>query len=207
MAEKIDFSKVRFLIVDPNPLALQMLNDILSMLGATFVRRVTDYDKAMEVLKEGNIDILITEREITPKNGIELVDFIRNDPSSRDRLLPVIVLTARSEEPFVVEARDHGANEFVAKPYTVDSLYKRLSAVIAYPRSYVNAPGYFGPERRRKQLPFNGARSAWRRSQRAAAEAARRYQCGVEAGSRPARAEGLVLASAIRGDATRGQQG
>jgi len=157
MAEKIDFSKVRFLIVDPNPLALQMLNDILSMLGANYVRRATDYDKAFEVLKEGNIDILITEREITPKNGIELVDFIRNDPSSRDRLLPVIILTARSEEPFVVEARDHGANEFVAKPYTVDSLYKRLSAVIAYPRSFVSAPGYFGPERRRKQLPFNGA--------------------------------------------------
>jgi CheY-like chemotaxis protein len=156
MAEKIDFSKVRFLIVDPNALALQMLNDILSMLGANYVRRATDYDKAMDVLKEGNIDILITEREITPKNGIELVDFIRKDPSSRDRLLPIIVLTARSEEPFVHEARDHGANEFVAKPYTVDSLYKRLAAVIAYPRQYVSAPGYFGPERRRKQVPFNG---------------------------------------------------
>ena len=156
MPEKIDFSKVRFLIVDPNPLALQMLNDILSMLGANYVRRVTDYDKAMEVLKEGNIDILITEREITPKNGIELVDYIRLDPSSRDRMLPIIVLTARSEEPFVVEARDHGANEFVAKPYTVDSLYKRLAAIIAFPRPYVNAPTYFGPERRRRQQPFNG---------------------------------------------------
>jgi predicted naringenin-chalcone synthase len=80
-----------------------------------------------------------------------------HDPASRDRLLPVIVLTARSEEPFVIEARDHGANEFVAKPYTVDSLYKRLAAIIAFPRPYVNAPTYFGPERRRKQTAFNGA--------------------------------------------------
>jgi DNA-binding response OmpR family regulator len=156
MAEKIDFSKVRFLVVDPNPLALQMLNDILSMLGANYVRRATDFDKAMAVLKEGNIDIVITERDLTPQSGIAMLDFIRNDPASRDRLLPVIVLTARSEETFVVEARDHGANEFVAKPYTVDSLYKRLSAIIAYPRPFVSAPGYFGPERRRKQLPFNG---------------------------------------------------
>ena len=157
MAEKIDFSKVRFLIVDPNGLALQMLNDILSMLGANYVRRATDYDKALAALAEGGIDIVITERDLTPKSGIDMLDYIRKDPSSRDRLLPVIVLTARSEEPFVFEARDHGANEFVAKPYTVDSLYKRLAAIIAYPRAYVSAPGYFGPERRRRQLPFNGA--------------------------------------------------
>ena len=157
MAEKIDFSKVRFLIVDPNALALQMLNDILSMLGANYVRRASDYDKAMAVLAEGGIDIVISERDLTPKSGIDMIDFIRKDPASRDRLLPVIILTARSEEPFVVEARDHGANEFVAKPYTVDSLYKRLAAIIAFPRPYVNAPSYFGPERRRKQTPFNGA--------------------------------------------------
>jgi two-component system, chemotaxis family, chemotaxis protein CheY len=157
MAEKIDFSKVRFLVVDPNALALQMLNDILAMLGANYVRRASDYDKAMAVLVEGGIDIVITERDLTPKSGIDMLDFIRKDPGSRDRLLPVIVLTARSEEQFVVEARDHGANEFVAKPYTVDSLYKRLAAIIAYPRPYVNAPTFFGPERRRKQLPFNGA--------------------------------------------------
>jgi DNA-binding response OmpR family regulator len=157
MAEKIDFSKVRFLIVDPNALALQMLNDILSMLGANYIRRAADYDKAMAVVAEGGIDIVITERDIVPKSGIDMLDFIRRDPASRDRLLPVIVLTARSEEPFVIEARDHGANEFVAKPYTVDSLYKRLAAIIAFPRPYVNAPTYFGPERRRKQTAFNGA--------------------------------------------------
>lgn len=156
MAEKIDFSRVRFLIVDPNGLALQMLNDILSMLGANYVRRAADYDKAMAVLAEGGIDIVITERDLTPKSGIDMLDYIRKDPASRDRLLPVIVLTARSEEPFVIEARDHGANEFVAKPYTVDSLYKRLAAIIAFPRPYVSAPTYFGPERRRRQQPFNG---------------------------------------------------
>jgi CheY-like chemotaxis protein len=99
MAEKIDFSKVRFLIVDSNGLALQMLNDILSMLGASHVRRATDYEKALAVLAEGGIDIVITERDLTPKSGIELLEYIRNDPASRDRLLPVIVLTARSEEP------------------------------------------------------------------------------------------------------------
>jgi two-component system, chemotaxis family, chemotaxis protein CheY len=156
MPEKIDFSKIRFLICDPNSLSLTMLGDILSMLGANYVRRVNDFEKAMGVLKEGNIDIVITEYDLPTEGGNKLCDYIRNDPASRDRLMPIIMLTARSEEQYVVEARDHGVNEFVAKPYTVDSLYKRLSSVIAYPRPFISAPGYFGPDRRRKQMPFNG---------------------------------------------------
>jgi two-component system, chemotaxis family, chemotaxis protein CheY len=156
MPEKIDFAKIRFLICDPNALSLTMLGDILSMLGANYVRKVNDFEKAMNVLKEGNIDIIITEHDLPVEGGIKLVDYIRHDPASRDRMMPVIMLTARSEEQYVTEARDHGVNEFVAKPYTVDSLYKRLSMVIAYPRPYVSAPGYFGPDRRRKQMPFNG---------------------------------------------------
>lgn len=156
MPEKIDFSKIRFLICDPNALSLTMLNDILSMLGATYVRRVNDFEKAINVVKDGNVDIVVTEHDLPPAGGLKLVHYIRNDPASRNRLMPVILLTARSEEQYVVEARDHGVNEFVAKPYTIDSLYKRLSVVIAYPRPFVSAPGYFGPDRRRKQMPFNG---------------------------------------------------
>ena len=38
MPEKIDFSKVSFLIVDSNPLSSQLVRDILSVLGATAVR-------------------------------------------------------------------------------------------------------------------------------------------------------------------------
>lgn len=156
MPEKIDFSKIRFLICDPNAFSLTMLNDILSMLGATYVRRVNDFEKAINVVKDGNVDIVVTEHDLPPAGGLKLVHYIRNDPASRNRLMPVILLTARSEEQYVVEARDHGVNEFVAKPYTIDSLYKRLSVVIAYPRPFVSAPGYFGPDRRRKQMPFNG---------------------------------------------------
>ena len=156
MAEKIDFSKVRFLIVDNSLLALQMLEDILRMLGTTSIRRATDSAKAKTALREGDIDVVITEREMEPETGIQLVDYIRHSSESLDRLLPVIMLTARSESEYVTEARDKGVTEFLGKPFNVDSLYRRIASVIARPRAFVNAPQYFGPDRRRRQQAYTG---------------------------------------------------
>jgi two-component system, chemotaxis family, chemotaxis protein CheY len=156
MAEKIDFSKVRFLIVDNNPLSLQMLEDLLRMLGTIAIRRANDSHQAKEALREGDVDILITERELEPESGIELVNFIRQGGDSIDRLLPVIMLTARSEPEYVTEARDRGVTEFLGKPYSVDALYRRIATVIARPRAFINAPQYFGPDRRRRQMAYDG---------------------------------------------------
>jgi two-component system chemotaxis response regulator CheY len=156
MAEKIDFSKVRFLVVDNNPLSLQMVEDILRMLGSTAVRRATDSERAKQALREGEIDIVITERELEPESGIQLVDYIRHSAESLDRLMPVIMLTARSESEYVTEARDKGVTEFLGKPFNVDSLYRRIATVIARPRPFVNAPEYFGPDRRRRQQAYSG---------------------------------------------------
>ncbi len=156
MAEKIDFSKVRFLIVDNNTLALQMIEDILRMLGTTSIRRASDSAKAKAALREGDVDVVITERELEPETGIQLVDYIRHSSESLDRLLPVIMLTARSESEYVTEARDKGVTEFLGKPFNVDSLYRRIASVIARPRAFVNAPEYFGPDRRRRQQAYTG---------------------------------------------------
>ena len=74
MPEKIDFSKVSFLIVDANPLALDMVQDILKLLGAVTVRRAADSAKAIKALREDQIDVMITEWELEPMTGLELID-------------------------------------------------------------------------------------------------------------------------------------
>lgn len=156
MPEKIDFSKVSFLIVDKSPLSCQLVRDILSVLGATAVRMANTVERGRNVLRGGPVDIVITEYHLEPENGLALIEWIRNSPESPDRMVPVIMLTANSEEDYVVQARDMGVTEFLAKPFNVEGLYRRLVAVIARPRSFVNADGYFGPDRRRRQVPYRG---------------------------------------------------
>ena len=156
MAEKIDFSKVSFLIVDQNKLSTQLLRDILAMLDVTRIRSVTSVKRAQNALRQDLCDIVITEYHMEPETGIDLIDWIRNGFDSPDRMIPIIMLTANSEEEYVVHARDRGVTEFLAKPFNVDGLYRRLVSVIARPRAFVNADSYFGPDRRRRQVPFDG---------------------------------------------------
>lgn len=150
--EKIDFSKVNFLVVDPSRLMGSMIRDVLVTLDAHHIDRARSMDSAIAILRQGRTDVLITEWDLQSEhNGMDLVRWIRNDPASSNRLLPVIMMTANSEEEYVVRARDAGVNEFVAKPYTVQSFYSRLAAAIARPRQFVRVEGYFGPDRRRKR--------------------------------------------------------
>jgi two-component system, chemotaxis family, chemotaxis protein CheY len=156
MPEKIDFSKVSFLIVDSNPLSSQLVRDILSVLGATAVRSANSVERACAILRRDPVDIIITEYHLEPENGLVLIDWVRSSSESSDRMIPIIMLTANSEQDYVVNARDKGVTEFLAKPFNVEGLYRRLVAVIARPRSFVNADEYFGPDRRRRQVPFGG---------------------------------------------------
>lgn len=156
MSEKIDFSHVRFLVVDTNRLMCQLIKDILMMLGVTQVATARDSEKAIAALRSGGYDVVITEWNLKPRSGLELLDWLRNDGMSPDRMMPVIMLTANSEAEYVLESRDKGVTEFLAKPFTADGMYRRLVSVIARPRDFVSVKGYFGPDRRRQQLPFEG---------------------------------------------------
>lgn len=156
MAEKIDFSKISFLIVDSNEMSANLLRDILAVLGAKAVRHATSIDQAIRRIKDGQPDVVITENYMDGQSGLELVDWIRNGIDSPERMTPVIMITASSEVDQVIEARDKGINEFLSKPFTVEALYSRLVSAIARPRSFVNVDGYFGPDRRRRQTDFSG---------------------------------------------------
>ncbi len=156
MLQKIDFSRISFLVVDDNQLSSDVLRDILTTLGADKVRRCPDSDAAIDILGQGDIDILIAEWNIAPKNGLELIEWVRNSVDSPNRMLPVIMVTANSAQEYVIRARDQGVTEFLAKPYRGEEIFERMVRVIAKPRAFVNAEGYFGPDRRRRQRPFDG---------------------------------------------------
>jgi DNA-binding response OmpR family regulator len=59
------------------------------------------------------------------------------------------MLTAHSELPEVMAARDAGITEFVTKPVTPASLYRHIIAIIDHPRQFVRCGKFFGPDRRR----------------------------------------------------------
>ena len=86
-----------------------------------------------------------------PMDGIELTRRIRNDSTSPNKTVPIIMLTGYSAANRIQRSRDAGATEYLAKPFTAESLVKRITYVIENPRDFILARDYFGPDRRRKE--------------------------------------------------------
>ncbi len=149
--QKIDLSQIRFVVIDPNPTSMELTRDVLGMMGARAIRKCATTDKAIEALRSDPFDIVVTEWNTTPLSGLEFVEYIRTSAESPNRLMPILLMTARSEQEYVVQARDRGITEFLAKPFTVEGLHRRLVSMIAFPRPFIDAERYFGPDRRRRR--------------------------------------------------------
>ena len=143
---------VRVLIVDDQDFIRSLLRHILGVLGCKQISDAADGRTAWEIMLDNPPDLLIADWEMQPMDGIELVGKVRNDVNSPDRFMPIIMLTAHSERPRIIAARDSGVNEFVMKPISAKTLFSRLNAVIEHPRRFVRTGEYFGPDRRRKKV-------------------------------------------------------
>jgi CheY-like chemotaxis protein len=142
---------VSVLLVDDNQHMRVITSAILQSAGIRNIREVSDGAAALHALREAPVDIAIVDFNMFPMDGVEFTRLVRNSSDSADPYLPIIMMTGHSERSRVTEARDAGVTEFVAKPITAKAIFDRIKAVIVNPRPFINADGYFGPDRRRQR--------------------------------------------------------
>jgi two-component system, chemotaxis family, chemotaxis protein CheY len=148
--------KVRILIVDDQSFNRRLLRGILGALGCRRVTEAKSVELAWSSLLLSAPDLVIVDWEMGDVDGLELVRRIRHEEDTPDRFMPIIMLTAHSEMPRIETARDAGVNEFIIKPLSAETLFKRLDAVIEHPRRFVRVNNYFGPDRRRHTSSYSG---------------------------------------------------
>ena len=147
------------LLVDDNHHMRVLLTEILRAIGVRQVFEANDGAEALQTMRTHQIDIIMTDLAMQPLDGIDFVRLLRNSPDSPNPMAPVIMITGHSTQKRVQEARDVGVNEFLSKPVTARGVLERIAQVVDNPRSFVRAPAYFGPDRRRRADPnYNGPR-------------------------------------------------
>jgi two-component system, OmpR family, phosphate regulon response regulator PhoB len=87
-----------------------------------------DGEEALVRIAERRPDIVLLDWMLPLVSGIEVCRQIRRSPQTRT--LPVIMLTARGEETDRVRGLDSGADDYIAKPFSLRELTARLRAVI-----------------------------------------------------------------------------
>jgi len=97
------------------------------LMAARFeVETACDGAECLQKLAVNSYDIVLLDHMMPGLDGIETLAVIRSKWSKTD--LPVIMVTARDDDPMIVKAFDMGANDFVAKPFSFPVLVARTRA-------------------------------------------------------------------------------
>lgn len=145
----------------------RMQRMLLSALGVGNIFEAGDGGAAIEFLRKvkenpaeagvSTIDLIMSNWQMEPVDGAMLLKWVRRHKESPDRFISFVMVSGYGDFERVAEARDLGATEFMAKPYSVQKLLMRLMAVVAGQRQFVLLDTYFGPDRRRRPTAPPGA--------------------------------------------------
>jgi CheY-like chemotaxis protein len=160
---KLNWDNINVLVVDDNAFIRNLIVSTLRTLGLT---SITDMDGARDAIERlklsrkdpvgagiGSIDIIFSDFVMAQVDGLLFLRWVRTSKDAPDRFAPFVMVSGAADQEAVEAARDAGLTEFLAKPFSAKSLSDRVLEVIKNPRQFVLAPGYFGPDRRRRDRP------------------------------------------------------
>ena len=144
------FGDLNVLLVEDNAEMMKIIVKALECFGITRVWTARDGEEGFSIFLKQNPDLVITDWQMDPIDGLEMCRWIRRNRLSPNRMVPIIMLSGYSALPRVAEARDIGITEFMIKPFKAEEMARKIMHVIDKPRDFVEARDFVGPDRRRR---------------------------------------------------------
>jgi two-component system chemotaxis response regulator CheY len=117
----------KFLVVDDFSTMRRIVRNLLKELGFTNVEEAEDGVDALNKLRGGNFEFVVSDWNMPNMTGIELLRNIRADSSLKH--LPVLMVTAEAKKENIIEAAQAGASGYVVKPFTAATLDEKLKKI------------------------------------------------------------------------------
>lgn len=125
-----NFSDVRVLIAEDNPVNVMLMKKLLSKWDIT-PSFAENGARAVELVQYGNFDIILMDLQMPVMNGFEAATEIRKLPDSRKSGLPIIALTASALIDIQEQIYSSGMNDYVSKPFKPDELKEKMQGLLA----------------------------------------------------------------------------
>jgi len=124
--------KLRILIVEDEDAIRTGLSDVLVFHGYK-VDCAAEGNDGLNKALSGSFDLILLDIMLPGMDGFEICNRVR----SQDRDQPIIMLTARSSDEDIIQGLSLGADDYVAKPFSVAQLVLRVQAVLRRSRTAV----------------------------------------------------------------------
>lgn len=123
---KLDFS-MPILIVDDYQTMTRIVRNLLKQIGFEDIDDASDGTAALERLKTRKYGLIISDWNMEPMTGYELLRHVRADETLRTTLF--IMVTAESKTENVIAAKKAGVNNYIIKPFNTATLKAKIEAV------------------------------------------------------------------------------
>lgn len=123
MADK----SLNFLVVDDFTTMRRIVRNLLKELGFTNVDEAEDGQDALNKLKAGKFDFVISDWNMPNMDGLALLKTLRSE--ERFSHLPVLMVTAEAKKENIIAAAQAGASGYVVKPFTAAILEEKLNKI------------------------------------------------------------------------------
>ncbi len=118
------------LIVDDYKTMLRIIRNLLKQLEFDNVEEASDGSEALAKLRAGNFGLVISDWNMQPMTGLDLLKEVRAD--SRLKNLPFIMITAESKTENVVAAKQAGVSNYIVKPFNAETLKEKIEKVMVH---------------------------------------------------------------------------
>ena len=123
----MDPTKLKFLVVDDFSTMRRIVRNLLKELGFVNAEEAEDGAVALQRIRAGGIDFVVTDWNMPNMDGLALLQTIRADPALKD--LPVLMITAEAKRENIIAAAQAGASGYIVKPFTAATLSEKLDKI------------------------------------------------------------------------------
>ena len=124
----------KILLIEDEPSQVELIHYNLNAEGYEVLVAV-DGEKGLELALEEIPDLILLDWMLPKVSGIEVCRQLRRSKITRE--IPIIMLTARSEESDKIRGLDIGADDYITKPYSIKELLARVRATMRRPSASV----------------------------------------------------------------------
>ena len=118
------------LIVDDYKTMLRIIRNLLKQIEFNNVEEATDGADAMVKLRTGNFGLVISDWNMAPMSGLQLLQEMRAD--IRLKSTPFIMVTAESKTENVIAAKQAGVSNYIVKPFNAETLRDKIEKVLGH---------------------------------------------------------------------------
>lgn len=151
-----DFSSLRMLVVGGRPHTVQLLRQILDMLGVRRVLAAGEMPEAIEMLRTQRFAAVFCDEHVGDKASDAFVLAARRTPGLINPMVPIFLVSGGPKRRDVESARDLGFTDVLARPLSAATVMRKVRTALGHPRPFIAAEDFFGPDRRSPARVWTG---------------------------------------------------